>query len=31
MNGESPNDLISKWREEASEFERRRKPYLLYR
>lgn len=31
MNGSSPNDLISRWREEASEFERKRKPYLLYR
>lgn len=30
MNGGSPNDLISKWREEAAEFERRRKTYFLY-
>jgi uncharacterized protein YbbC (DUF1343 family) len=30
MSGKPANDLISKWRKEASEFERGRRAYLLY-
>jgi uncharacterized protein YbbC (DUF1343 family) len=30
MSGRSPDDLISRWREEASEFARRRQAYLMY-
>lgn len=31
MTQDSPDGLIEKWREEASQFERQRKAYLLYR
>lgn len=30
MSGKSPDGLLSKWRKEASDFERRREAYLLY-